>query len=176
MEPRQAVLAELFGGVWHTTHPERFEQILECGAILPEPKIPERERWGTASGPECYPYVRSIGAVSLFDFRDFDAESYSAEYPSSSWEYFVPCHISWGCAVWIEIDHESIAPAFISGIELRARRKAEGSFRRIMPLIEAAHIGPLPYRAFKRCFSVRAPADNSPLIAALKGGRLKAQK
>lgn len=30
----EAVLAELVGGVWHTTRPDRFERILDCGVIL----------------------------------------------------------------------------------------------------------------------------------------------
>ena len=71
MNLREAILVELVGSVWHTTRPERFQHILESGAILPEPDIPKAERWGTAGGPEGYPYVRSIGAVSLFDFRSF---------------------------------------------------------------------------------------------------------
>ncbi len=173
---RDAVLAELVGGVWHITSQGRFRRILELGAILPEPDIPEGERWGTAVGPEGYPYVRSIGGVSLFDFRGFEAESYSEEYPTSSWGTFVPCLDSWDSAIWIEIDHECLGPAFISGVELLTRRKAEGSFRRIMPLIEAAHIGPLPCLAFKRYFSVRREPDNSPLVAALKAGRLRASR
>lgn len=170
----QDVLAELVDGVWHTTNQDRFLRIRECGAILPDPNISEHERWGTAVGREGYPYVRSIGGVSLFDFRGFAAESYSAEYRASSWETFVPCLDSWDSAVWIEIDHESLGSAFISGVELLAKRNAEGSCRRIMPLIEAAHIGPLPCRAFKRTFSVRREPD-SPLVAALKAGRLKAR-
>jgi hypothetical protein len=170
---RQAVLAELVGSVWHTTHPDRFERILECGAILPEPDISKHERWGTAGGPEGYPYVRSIGGVSLFDFRGFEAESYSEQNRSSSWDYFVPCHSSWDSAVWIEIDHESLGAAFLAGAALLAKWKAEGSIRRIMPLIEAAHIGPLPCRAFRRAFSVRREPDG-PLVSALKRGRLKA--
>ncbi len=171
---RQDVLAELVGGVWHTTNQDRFLRILEYGAILPEPDIPERERWGTAVASEGYPYVRSIGGVSLFDLRGFESESYSAEYRSSSWEYFVPCHLSWDSAVWIEIDHEALGPAFVSGVELLGRWKAEGSFRRIMPLIEGAHTGPLPCRAFKKAFSVRRePEDPHSLAAVLKAGRLK---
>jgi len=171
---REAVLAELVGGVWHTTNQDRFLRILECGEILPEPDISKHERWGTAIGPEGYPYVRSIGGVSLFDFRGFEAASYSAEYPASSWEAFVPCPDSWNSAVWIEIDHESLGPTFVSGVELLTRRKAEGLFRRIMPLIEAAHIGPLPCRAFKRVFSVRREPED-PLVLGLKAGRLKAR-
>jgi hypothetical protein len=115
----QDVLAELVDGVWHTTSQNRFLRILECGAILPEPDISERERWGTAIGPEGYSYVRSIGGVSLFDFRGFETESYSKEYPCSSWETFVPCLDGWDSAVWIEIDHEALGAAFISGVDLR---------------------------------------------------------
>jgi hypothetical protein len=167
---RQDVLAELVGGVWHTTNQDRFLRILECGAILPEPDIPPEQRWGTAVGSEGHPYVRSIGGVSLFDLRGFEAESYRF----SSWEYFVPCHLSWDSAVWIEIDHEALGSAFVSGVELLGRRKAEGSFRRIMPLIEGAHIGPLPCQAFKKAFSARRePEDPHSLAAVLKAGRLK---
>lgn len=43
---RDRVLRELYGGLWHTTHPDRFKGILAAGAILPEPGIPDRERWG----------------------------------------------------------------------------------------------------------------------------------
>jgi hypothetical protein len=174
---REAVLAELVGGVWHTTNQDRFHRILECGAILPEPDISGRERWGTAGGPAGYPYVRSIGGVSLFDFRGFEAESYSAKYPASSWGYFVPCHLDWDSAVWIEIDHEALGSAFISGVDLLAKWEVEGYVRRIMPLIEAAHIGPLPCRAFRRAFSVhQEPEDPHSLVAALKAGRLKARQ
>lgn len=149
------VLSELIGGVWHTTHPDRLQPILECGAILPEPDLSEKERWGTAIGPAGYHYVRSIGGVSLFDFRNFDPGKYSEAYPSSSWSYFVPCNLAWECAAWIEIDHEQLGSAFISGADLLARWKSEKSSRRIMPLIEAACVGALPARAFRRAFLVR---------------------
>ena len=174
MKP-QEVLAELVGGVWHTTSQDRFRRILECGAILPEPDIPDKERWGTAAGPELYPYVRHIGGVSLFDFRGFDAASYSEKYPSSSWGTFIPCLESWDSAVWIEIDHERLGQAFFSGSHLLKRWKAEGSSRRIMPLIEAAHIGPLPAVTFKRSFSVRrepeGPHSHASILRAARFAR-----
>jgi hypothetical protein len=171
---REAVLAELVGGVWHTTNQDRFLRIRKCGKVLPEPDIPEDERWGTAVGPEGHSYVRSIGGVSLFDFREFDAVSYSEKYPSCSWGTFVPCLDSWDSAVWIEIDDAQLGHAFFSGSDLLKRWKAEGSSRRIMPLIEAAHIGSLPCRAFKRVFSVRRePEDPHSLAAVLNARRLK---
>jgi hypothetical protein len=74
---RELVLKELAGGLWHTTHPDRFTKILESGGISPEPDIPENERWGTRDGRESYSYVRFIGGVSLFDLHEFEPESFS---------------------------------------------------------------------------------------------------
>ncbi len=74
---QERVLRELHGRLWHTTHPDRFRDILTSGAILPNPKMPERDRWCTSLGPDHYPYVRTLDGVSLFDFDKFDAETYS---------------------------------------------------------------------------------------------------
>jgi hypothetical protein len=68
---RELVLKELAGGLWHTTHPDRFKKILESGGIWPEPDIPENERCGTRDGRESYSYVRFIGGVSLFDLSSW---------------------------------------------------------------------------------------------------------
>lgn len=62
------VLQTLRGGVWHTTDSERYKGILSAGAILPEPPIPDSDRWETGLGTIGCSYVRSIGGVSLFDF------------------------------------------------------------------------------------------------------------
>lgn len=84
------IWSELLGGLWHTTSRMRFQSILRCGAILPEPDIQEKDRWGTSQGPGYDPYVRTLNGESLFDFNDFDAEAYSRTYPMSGWEQFVP--------------------------------------------------------------------------------------
>jgi hypothetical protein len=42
---RERVLKELVGGLWHTTHPDRFTKILESGGISPGADIPENERF-----------------------------------------------------------------------------------------------------------------------------------
>jgi hypothetical protein len=99
--------------------------------------------------------VRTLCAVSLFDFRDFDPEHYSDAYPISTWREFVPYRSVWREAVWIEIDISQLGDAFISGPALLARWKAEQVGNRIMPKIEAAHVGPLPRSAFKEVFIVR---------------------
>ena len=73
-----------------------------------------------------------------------------------SWQTFVPFQAKWGSAVWIEIDRERVAPQFISSPDLLAKWKADEAQRAaIMPIIEAAHLGPLPLVAFKRTFLVR---------------------
>jgi hypothetical protein len=87
---RERVLQQLHGGLWHTTSSDRFESILATGAILPEPNIPDSKRWCTGGGSEHYPYVRTLGGVSLFDFDQFDPGIYGERCPSSTWAYFVP--------------------------------------------------------------------------------------
>src|ERR1022692_1332397 len=46
------VLGELIGGLWHTTHPDRFTQVLASGGILPNPILPDNQRWKSSSGPQ----------------------------------------------------------------------------------------------------------------------------
>ncbi len=154
---RDRVLRALNGGLWHTTHPDRFNAILASGAILPEPGISDHERWGTLEGAEHYPYVRTLGGVSLFDFDQFEPEAYHERCPGSSWAYFVPCHLAWESAVWIELDRSKLlSPQFISGSELIAKWKADGAYgHNFMPEIEAAYLGPIPRATFKRAFLVR---------------------
>ena len=153
---QERVLKELYGRLWHTTHPDRFNSILISGAILPEPDIPDADRWKTSRGREFYPYVRTIGGVSLFDFDQFDAESYAQKCPVSTWRAFIPYRTDWGSAVWIEIDRERVASQLIAGSDLVARWKSDNAYRHtIMPYIEVAHLGPLPRAAFKRAFLVR---------------------
>lgn len=144
------ILAE---SVWHTTTPERFSLIRRDGFIYPEPELADSERWGTVMGESHYPFVRSIGGVSLFDFRGFDEATYSERYPMSSWHSFVPCSHRSDEAIWLEIDIETAAENFVPGSELLAQWKESGQLhRKIMPIIEAAHIGPLPIKLLKRTF------------------------
>jgi hypothetical protein len=153
---RELVVAQLYGGLWHTTTPDRFEGILRSGAILPEPTIPDRERWATSQGREHYPYVRSLGGVSLFDFDQFDPKAYSKKCSASSWAAFVPYLQHVGSAVWIEIDRARVSAYLISGPDLLAKWNSEGGHgHNIMPYIEAAHLGPLPLTAFRRAFLAR---------------------
>src|SRR2546425_12462859 len=111
----------LLNGLWHTTTPSRYERIRDVGCILPNPPIPDAERWGTSQGPDYYSYVRVLGGVSLFDFRDFDPDLYDAKYPMSNWRAFVPYRQECGVAVWIQIDRTKVLAALLDADELRNR-------------------------------------------------------
>lgn len=138
------LLAALHGGLWHTTSPERFDLISRDRRILVDPDIPDADRWATARGPEYFPYVRTLAGVSLFDFCDFDRARYSHAYPMSSWAEFVPFRDLWGASIWIEIDRAAVRHALIPPAELVQRWKDTDSYRhRIMPHLEAAHLGPI---------------------------------
>jgi hypothetical protein len=151
----EIVLPELVGRLWHTTHPDRLKNILAADAILPEPDIPDHERYGTGLGKDHYPYVRVLGGVSLFDFNQFDPDEYGKRFPVSTWSAFVPYRRDWGRSVWIEIDRGKAARNFVSGLELLAKWKSDNAYgHNIMPEIEAAHLGPLSRTAFKRAFLV----------------------
>ena len=140
-------------GIWHTTSVERFEGILAAGGILPEPPIPDMDRWGTAFGPSHYPFVRSIGAVSVFDFSGFDEATYEEKYPLSMWRTFVPCFSKWSESIWIELDRSAIKDRFIDGKAVIERWKQQNELRgNIMPIIEAAHIGRIPISVFRRVY------------------------
>jgi len=144
---------ELYGRLWHTTHPERFLGILNSAAILPEPPIPDSERWGTLNGPRNYPYVRSIGGVSLFDFSEFEPDTYNSKYVAS-WGEFLPFRRAWAGAIWIEIDPSKLG-SYVPGPELLIRWKS-GTFlgHNIMPRIEAANVGPVPLNAMLRALAI----------------------
>ena len=146
---------ELQDGLWHTTSLSRYEGIKAVGSILPNPDIPDTQRWGTNLGPEYYPYARFLGGVSLFDFRGFDPDAYSERCPMSSWWEFVPYLRSWGSAIWIEIDRTKICDHYIDGVQLLARWHRENAERhKLMPFIEAVHIGPIPLQAVSRVLRV----------------------
>jgi hypothetical protein len=157
---------ELCGGIWHTTSVERYHMIVGSGYILPEPEIPDSLRWKTRSGPEGYSYVRKKGGVSLFDFRGFDIEAYSSKYPLSSWGAFIPVQKDWHYAVWIEIEQE-LGSNFIAPASLVAAWKSDEAYRHtIMPYMEAAYIGPLSVRKFKRVLRVDKKCDVEELPCA----------
>ncbi|ATG88372.1 hypothetical protein [Methylomonas koyamae] len=142
--------ANLLNRLWHSTTPERYKLILETGAILPEPNIPNSSRWCTSQGEKHYPYVRTLGGVSLFDFTNFDPEEYGKNY-SASWFTFVPIDYSGGNKIWIEINRALVHSSLIEGKCLVARWEQEKAYgHNIMPIIEVAHIGPIYISSFTK--------------------------
>lgn len=154
------VLKLLSTGLWHTTSEARFHEIVRSGSVLPDPPIADSERWKTHLGPDGYPFVRKLGGVSLFDFRAFDPALYERDYPLSSWHEFVPFRQSWGRSIWLQVDAEGVLANLVGGRDLVARWKADGAYRHsIMPLIECAHIGPIPTGRLRRAVLVGKDVD-----------------
>ncbi len=140
----------LLDRLWHSTSIERYEGIISNGAILPEANIPDRDRWHTSQGPKNYPFVRTLGGVSLFDFSDFNPTEYGKRY-SASWFTFVPDSHGGGNKVWVEVNRQSVQNSLINGVDLVAKWKAEEAYGHdIMPIIEVAHIGPVHVSSFAR--------------------------
>ena len=139
-----SVWDELRTGLWHATSPERFKSIRDTGVIDPEPSIPDTERWCTGGGPELYPYCRSVGGVSLFEFEGIDMGAYDEESPGSSWRTFLVGRADQVATVWISIDKANLGDSFISGSDVLEGWRGGDLGRMIMPRIEACHKGVLP--------------------------------
>ncbi|MCK4207212.1 hypothetical protein J3U99_20810 [Brucella pituitosa] len=145
MDTEKFIYEKLIGGFWHFTSTERFDRITKDGFILPEPDIPDTERWSTSQGPEWYPYVRSIGGFSIFHFPlAFNLEQYRIDYPFSNLEEFIPYFRKWGHAVWLEIDYTKQLRHIKLGADLLDKWRTEGKGKRWMPHVEGAHIGRMP--------------------------------
>ena len=135
--------------MWHSTSIKRYKSILECCNILPEPNIPNSERWSTSRGELHYPLVRHLGGVSLFDFDNFNPKAYSQKYPASSWRTFVPNRKGWDETVWIKINRLKTIDKLINGADLVKKWKGENLYtHKFMPIIECAHLGALPTSSF----------------------------
>lgn len=141
---------KLYGSVWHSTSIERFSKIKADGKIKANPDLPNSERFGTKLGPKYYPFVRSIGGVSVFDFRNFDVDTYNHKFSVSNWALFVPCRSGWTETVWIEVDIQQLTNTFLSGQEIRELWKNTNSSRKFITIIEGAVIGAIPSTAFKQ--------------------------
>lgn len=154
-ELREKLLEILNGGLWHTTSEERYQSIIKSGAILPNPNIPDSERWKTSRGEEYHPYVRILEGVSLFDFQNFDPDEYSQEFSFSSWTEFVPYRTIWGSAVWIEIDRDKIQDKIIPPDILWERCYREKALQHtVMPYLEAGYIEKILVGFFRRVLLV----------------------
>jgi hypothetical protein len=156
------IAMNLRGGLWHVTKPDRFIKIQESGFILVEPDIPDEDRWSTRDGRNSYPYVRYIGGISLFEFsKNFDLEAYRQRCPASSLEAFIPFPSNWGEAVWLEVDQSSLGDSFISAEDIWVKQDIERAWRhRLMPFVEAAHIGNLPIRSINRAYYLNGHCTN----------------
>lgn len=128
---------ELKGRVWHSTSKENALKIDKHGYIVAEPDIDESKRWGGKS-QSVHPFVRSIGGISLFDFRL--PNSHISEILYS----FIPCRAGWSQTVWFEINVLYLDDSFLSAEQVRLRWIKAGMNRQYMPKLEAASLRPIP--------------------------------
>lgn len=141
---------QLKNGVWHTTSVERYKSILKTGFILPEPDIPEEGRWGGGLDENKHPFVRSIGGVSLFDFRNLNQKNNENKCLSTGWHSFVPVQRAWKQAIWININELVLGEEYYCPDALLHKSRVEGNIRKFIVGVEAAHIGELPVSKFKK--------------------------
>lgn len=141
------ISSKLVGSLWHTTSISRFESIKSTGFIEVEPDLPEKERYGI-------PFVRSLGGVSLFDFREFDAQKYDVDFPANSISEFIPFKRIWGRSVWLKIDDAAIAKNLHSGKQIRTLWHDMDSRKKFMAEVEGAHIGNIPVSAIIGAYQI----------------------
>ncbi|MGR5518921.1 hypothetical protein ACPV5H_26345 [Vibrio harveyi] len=136
---------QLQGKVWHSTTLENANEIVRKGYILAEPNIDQSKRWGR-NDSSAYPFVRSIGGISLFDFRLPSSHSNPMLYS------FVPCKAGYTQTVWFEIDIQKLDESFLSADETREQWKASGMVRNYMPKLEACSLCPIPTNLVKSVY------------------------
>ncbi|AYO14234.1 hypothetical protein D0812_07375 [Vibrio owensii] len=133
---------QLRGKVWHSTSIENAKSIVGCGAILAEPELSETKRWGSATQL----FVRSIGGISLFDFRLPNSHS------SGLLSRFVPCKVDLIRTVWFEIDLSKLGSSFLSAEDTRLRWINAGMNTQYMPKLEAASLCAIPISCIKTVY------------------------
>lgn len=132
--------------LWHATHIDKALAIVAVGQIAPD-------------APATYAngYCRSIGGISLFDFRGPDEDA--AAVLHCGWTRWLSGHHADGedkIGVWFEIDPAK-QPPHVASTELYAHywanrsqdARGKPSTRDPMPRCEACHRGPIPLDAVK---------------------------
>ncbi len=122
---------QLKGKVWHSTSILNAKEIVAHGEILANPDIEAERRWGGTCESK-YPFVRTLGGISLFDFRLPKAHS------NDLLVRWVPCHVNLTATVWFEIDTSKLQGFFLSAEETRIRWQEAGMDRQFMPHLEAS--------------------------------------
>jgi hypothetical protein len=134
-------------GIWHVTSKSCFKSMLADGEIKAEPRIPDDKRYNTDKGTKYYPFVRSIGGISLFDFctEEFKFHHYinAVNFSPKS------CNEELSDIVWIEMDRDAIKDRIITNNELMKQRIKE-CFHQIIPIYEIAVIETISTSAFIR--------------------------
>jgi len=125
----------LRGHLWHATSSTNARSILDSKKIKHD--IPEAFY--------CDAFVRSFGGVSLFDFR---VPPNALQLDPSSWRGWLGREKRAPVAVWFRIDVNACAQdSIIEPAALFGMWQCYGGNLKILPAVEAAHVGPVPIDA-----------------------------
>lgn len=136
---------QLKGKVWHSTSVVNAKKIVTHGEILANPDIEAESRWGGTCESK-YPFVRTLGGISLFDFRL--PKTHSNELLTR----WVPCHTKIPATVWFEIDISKLKGFFLSAEETRIKWRDAGMDRQFMPHLEASCLCPISVQDIKSIY------------------------
>jgi hypothetical protein len=159
---RTRVLPRLIGQVFHITSGDRFERILNDGAVLPNP---DGSLDNTLS--QVGSIGRDLGLVCLFDLRDKAPDV--IESGLSCFGYLAPAPL--GSDIVILVLKASLNPQLLQWEDLR-HRVAIGAGH--IPHLECWHDGPIPVAAIAWAFRLRVrrrPVDWSSVADLIAEAR-----
>ena len=132
--------ASLRPGLWHSTPPTRFAEILADGEIRPG----GGERGNVYRGS----FAASIGAVSLFDFESASEDDALGTFQKWSTHLCAP-HAR--LTVWIKLSRDRLPGRLILADEGRKLALGKGLW---YPRVEACHVGSVPADTFAAVLAI----------------------
>lgn len=136
----------LAGKLWHATHIDKALAIIADGQVRPD-----------ADAKHVYGYCRSLGGVSLFDFRHGDANAERVLH--CGWTRWLGGHHADDedeIGIWFEIDPTRVEPHIAQHAiyDHYLANRTYGDDGRLlvrdpMPRCEACHIGPISLRSVR---------------------------
>jgi len=137
--------SEFLKGIWHSTNLKGYKKILESKYIKPNPDISESERSSDETA-----FVRTMGGVSIFDFRNINIDKYSEEYAPTVWGYFIPGRAIWDKTIWLELDELKMSENYLPPNDVMFKLNNLNTGQQIVPYLEGAHIGSIHISLIKR--------------------------
>lgn len=158
----EKIIKYLLDTVCHTTTVASFLKIYESGYIKGEPnqKTLEHKIYSNCLDMNNTTYVRSIGGVSLFDFKNFSLQEYDTYFKEGSYGElyrFLPMHQrneKDGMSIWLVIGG-NYTDKYIDRLSLKNMwEKQKNSM--FMPNVEATILEDIPINWIKKVIVYKA--------------------